>query len=729
MYNILFIEKKWARIFVKIIAVVLAFCLGLMSLHTQAISYAIEKIDVPIEDDRSSLDQNQDDNQASQQKDLLDDGSDTLRDSIINNALNNDSLFKHTASSKSKVSNTEDLYLDQKKSFPVVKNFGLKKSLIEQPAMLRFSLNASGQEKSDLKAQDGDEKVTTSQEGDKEASVEQPQELKGNGSKDNPYLVSNAIQWVTVTNSGSNNYIRLINNIDLSNETIMHVNDFSGVLDGCGYTITKTNEYSDQGWANNSPSDCAGLFNNLLNGAIIKNLNINMPVFSNNNKAGLIAARVNNDSKVIIQDVTLNGKVEVNLNTSTFFDCSAGGAVGLIDERADVSFIRVKNNAAITAKGLSVRYAGGLVGYSEDASVSFSDCVNNESAEISSVGAMFVALKASVEAIKLIANFLCVREVLNFLKLQKPVSTRVSSSPKNKVDNLSPEEQVNGDDLNALSNDIAEDASDNSFNNLDEGSDLANPSLPGNNTTSNGPLVYESLAVANQKVFLNNLNLLKAANNYINGSISGLLNKIKGFFAYCIVSKVFKAQKIRVISQFYDIAFKGAGSGTFKDNASKFLLNSWATLDTADRNWFLIDHSFGTATSNFFKNIVANTLTVISYTGISVAATLAQISNNLYSAQGGDSALHFNAYAGGLLGYYDANSPNCNLNIKNSSNSANVTGGHNAGGLVGYSEYGTLNIENCFNEGVVSVTDKQFWPASGGILGSYKDGTSNSKLT
>ena len=96
-------------------------------------------------------------------------------------------------------------------------------------------------------------------------------ELSGDGTKENPYLISNAADFayfsnlVSEENTLEGKHFKLTSSIDLNNQNIM-INDFAGVFDGNNCSIKGVN-------VSNSTEE-TGLFKCLVYGGTIKNLSV-----------------------------------------------------------------------------------------------------------------------------------------------------------------------------------------------------------------------------------------------------------------------------------------------------------------------------------------------------------------------------------------------------------------------------------------------------------------------
>ena len=88
----------------------------------------------------------------------------------------------------------------------------------------------------------------------------------GDGTKNNPYQISNVQMFEEIENRQNDNYI-LINDIDLS--CAPRISKFNGTLDGQGYTIRCTFSQNN------------GLFNYLSESSYIQNCNV--VIIDNNN--------------------------------------------------------------------------------------------------------------------------------------------------------------------------------------------------------------------------------------------------------------------------------------------------------------------------------------------------------------------------------------------------------------------------------------------------------------
>lgn len=83
----------------------------------------------------------------------------------------------------------------------------------------------------------------------------------GNGSENDPYIISDIPMFLEIKNNINANY-KLANNIDLS--SFERISEFNGTLDGAGHTI------------NISLSEKNGIFNTVKEKGIVRNLNVNI---------------------------------------------------------------------------------------------------------------------------------------------------------------------------------------------------------------------------------------------------------------------------------------------------------------------------------------------------------------------------------------------------------------------------------------------------------------------
>ncbi|MCQ2754548.1 MAG: hypothetical protein MJ231_05825 [bacterium] len=263
-----------------------------------------------------------------------------------------------------------------------------------------------GQGDTDSDKEDGSEKDKDKKDKDSIFDVNQftllsDKEMTGSGQSNDPFVVYNAEQLVMVLSSFSSSYICLGNDIELETDidgVERYATSFNGYLEGNGHTISQNaveiyKDYSVGGGA-------TSLFTGLDDGAVIKNLNLNMSVSSNEYVSGLLANELS--GKVIISNCSFSGTVK-NFSSN---ESIVGGVVGRVHSDAQALFENITSDVEVISLSGTVRIAGGIVGKSESADVVMNNCTMEESSTVSATGSMSVAFKYAIEVLKLIVGVL-----------------------------------------------------------------------------------------------------------------------------------------------------------------------------------------------------------------------------------------------------------------------------------------------------------------------------------
>ena len=182
--------------------------------------------------------------------------------------------------------------------------------------------------------------------------------ITGDGSVDNPYVISTAAQWdicaamVGNGTSFSGEYFKLGNSITVSSMMgTDYDHPFSGTFDGDGKTLTLA-----YGGAGNYLNQECGAFYRLDN-ATIKNLTIAGHIYSSAQHCGGLAVKATGENNHIENCVS-----SVSINSNRNGDCSNGGFIGLLNtENTHVWF----NGCAFTGElvGANASDWGGFVGW------------------------------------------------------------------------------------------------------------------------------------------------------------------------------------------------------------------------------------------------------------------------------------------------------------------------------------------------------------------------------
>ena len=174
----------------------------------------------------------------------------------------------------------------------------------------------------------------------------------GDGSKYEPYIIKTGGQLLLMKDY-ADKYFKLAGNIDLNNKNWLPIETFSGVLDGCGYTIYNLNIDREE-------LSYRGLIGTL-NGGTIKNLNVKGVKIKGNN-AGAIAGSIARGS-----NATISGCHVTLTDGSVLRGTNVGGIVGTYNKNIywtgggsfieDCTVESENNNVAINGTN-----AGGIAG-------------------------------------------------------------------------------------------------------------------------------------------------------------------------------------------------------------------------------------------------------------------------------------------------------------------------------------------------------------------------------
>ena len=192
----------------------------------------------------------------------------------------------------------------------------------------------------------------------------------GDGSKYEPYIIKTGGQLLLMKDYAGK-YFKLAGNIDLNNKNWLPIEKFSGIFDGCGYTIYNLRVDREE-------LSYRGLIG-MLNGGTVKNLNIKGVDIKGDN-AGAIAGIVASEN------ATISGCHVTLTDGSVLRGTKVGGIVGTADYYyysvkcfiEDCTVESENNNVAINGT-----YAGGIAGYL-NRNVSIKNCrvncnINGES--------------------------------------------------------------------------------------------------------------------------------------------------------------------------------------------------------------------------------------------------------------------------------------------------------------------------------------------------------------
>ncbi|MBQ2398139.1 MAG: hypothetical protein II304_14065 [Bacteroidales bacterium] len=188
----------------------------------------------------------------------------------------------------------------------------------------------------------------------------QPQ---GQGTEQNPYLISKASEFLWITNDNDAYYVQTANITNLGDftQTKAIIQNFSGTYDGGGYSITYSATFTSN--ANNTP---LGLFGTVT--GTIKNLNVvNSSIGASGNKTaniGLLCGHLNG-SNALISNCNINGGgiIAVNFSDEMRARVSTGSLVGKASGNSKIEYC--SSSCDVAGYG----YVGGIVGQLEGSGV------------------------------------------------------------------------------------------------------------------------------------------------------------------------------------------------------------------------------------------------------------------------------------------------------------------------------------------------------------------------
>lgn len=180
----------------------------------------------------------------------------------------------------------------------------------------------------------------------------QPQ---GQGTEQNPYLISKASEFLWITNDNDAYYVQTANITNLGDftQTKAIIQNFSGTYDGGGYSITYNADFTA-----NTDNVALGLFGTV--SGTIKNLNITSSSLTaegnNSARIGLLCGYLNGQNALIINCHITSGTIN---STSFTTALSARVSTGLLVGHVNNSTVKYCSaSSSVSAFG----YAGGLIG-------------------------------------------------------------------------------------------------------------------------------------------------------------------------------------------------------------------------------------------------------------------------------------------------------------------------------------------------------------------------------
>lgn len=188
-------------------------------------------------------------------------------------------------------------------------------------------------------------------------------EPQGQGTEQNPYLISNASEFLWINNGNDAYYLQTANITNLGDftQTTAIIQNFSGTYDGGGYSITYSATFTSN--ADNTP---LGLFGTVT--GTIKNLNVvNSTIGASGKKTaniGLLCGYLNG-SNALISNCNINGGeiIAVTFSDAMFARVSTGSLVGKASGNSKIEYCSSSCNVA------GYGYVGGIVGQLESSGV------------------------------------------------------------------------------------------------------------------------------------------------------------------------------------------------------------------------------------------------------------------------------------------------------------------------------------------------------------------------
>jgi len=237
--------------------------------------------------------------------------------------------------------------------------------------------------------------------------------LGGEGTEDNPYLISSAADWDVFAGNntywGSGVYVQLTASIPTEDEiadgttgvsTMVGTssNKYSGNFDGGGHTMTFNNGTLDEPC---TVEKCAP-FSFAGPGTTIKNLTVEGTIISQKKFAAGLIGWVEGSGTYYITNCTSNitidcSEIEKGTDSKKYWDCSTGGFIGQI-QSGTVYFTNCLFDGSIL-KGTQndANRSAGFVSYNNGTKVYFANCSMAGTIELSKSGTFYRANTAKHE--------------------------------------------------------------------------------------------------------------------------------------------------------------------------------------------------------------------------------------------------------------------------------------------------------------------------------------------
>ena len=199
----------------------------------------------------------------------------------------------------------------------------------------------------------------------------------GSGTAADPYQITTGGQLLLIKDYYDKNFV-LAANIDLNNKNWLPIPDFTGTLDGAGYTIRNLQV--------SRTDDGQRLFANISGNAVVKNLNIKGVYIKagSTDYIGALAGVINGKS-ILIENIN----VILTENSLILGNDAVGGVVGAYRNRggyeAKFTNCHVESvSTDYTIKGNSA--VGGICGYAKNETSGYTVRIENSTAKVSVYG-------------------------------------------------------------------------------------------------------------------------------------------------------------------------------------------------------------------------------------------------------------------------------------------------------------------------------------------------------
>ena len=169
-------------------------------------------------------------------------------------------------------------------------------------------------------------------------------EDRGNGTKENPYLITSETDWnafadYTDLNNGTGLYFKLTDDLTVTRMASAYISNttrsFRGKFDGDGHTVTLKLDSSNTAGGGNEWNDGLALFMVLGDGCELKNLTVTGTINTDRKYAAGITTRVVDGADVLIENCRSN----VTINSSVSGDATTAGFVAVVRQNGvDLTF-------------------------------------------------------------------------------------------------------------------------------------------------------------------------------------------------------------------------------------------------------------------------------------------------------------------------------------------------------------------------------------------------------